>query len=233
MKRGIYITANDRVIEQAIALMNSIRLYDPDSPVILIPYDNNYQKIADLLSEKYGVILYPDLQLVEELAQKIYDIFGEKFFARPNQFRKQVCWFGELDQFLYIDTDIVVFEKIIDNLNFLDTYDFLCCDYQHKKGITDVFNPIVLEQGILLECLTVVFGLVKRIYSQNRNYIVLFKNVPLIQNILIFLKKPPINRLLIIPFSNEFPIDLILSALRVVKREIGGEVLIFNVRGIF
>jgi len=82
MKRGIYITANDRVIEQAIALMNSIRLYDPDSPVILIPYDNNYQKIADLLSEKYGVILYPDLQLVEELAQKIYDIFGEKFRIR-------------------------------------------------------------------------------------------------------------------------------------------------------
>ena len=128
MKRGIYITANDRVIEQALALMNSICLYDPDSPVILIPYDNNYQKIADLLSEKYGVILYPDLQLVEELAQKIYDIFGEKFFARPNQFRKQVYWFGELDQFLYIDADIVVFEKIIDNLNFLDTYDFLCCE---------------------------------------------------------------------------------------------------------
>jgi hypothetical protein len=178
--------------------------------------------------EKYGVILYPNLQLVEELAQKIYDIFGEKFFARPNQFRKQVCWFGELDQFLYIDTDIVVFEKIIDNLNFLDTYDFLCCDYQHKKGITDVFNPIVLEQGIFTENdLTGMFnggfGLVKRICSQNRNYMVLFKNVPLIQNILIFLKKPPINRLLIIPFSNEFPIDLILSALRVVKREIGGK----------
>jgi hypothetical protein len=35
MKRGIYITANDRVIDQAIALMNSIRLSDPDSPVHL------------------------------------------------------------------------------------------------------------------------------------------------------------------------------------------------------
>jgi len=55
MKRGIYITANDRVIEQAIALMNSIRLYDPDSPVILIPYDNNYQKIADLLPKNMAL----------------------------------------------------------------------------------------------------------------------------------------------------------------------------------
>ncbi len=42
--------------------------------------EDQIKAIADLLSEKYGVILYPDLQLVEELAQKIYDIFGEKFF---------------------------------------------------------------------------------------------------------------------------------------------------------
>lgn len=32
MSRGIYITANDRVTEQAIALLNSIRLHDVDTP---------------------------------------------------------------------------------------------------------------------------------------------------------------------------------------------------------
>jgi hypothetical protein len=151
MKRGIYITANDRVIDQSIALMNSIRRRDMSASVMLIPYDNNYQKIAEILGKKFDVTVYPDLQVVEELAQKIYGIFGEKFFARPNQFRKQVCWFGEFDQFLYIDTDIVVFEKIIENLNFLDTYDFLCCDYQHKQGIKNVFSPTVLKQGIFSE----------------------------------------------------------------------------------
>ncbi len=148
MNRGIYITANDKFTEQAIALLNSIRCYDKDTPVVLIPYDDNYQNIAQRLKTDYGVSLYGDLDFIERLSQKLYDIFGEGFFARPNQFRKQACWFGDFDQFLYIDTDIVVFEKIIDNLNYLDEYDFLCCDYQHAGGIANVFTNQVIEDGV-------------------------------------------------------------------------------------
>lgn len=148
MNRGIYITANDKFTEQAIALLNSIRYYDKDTPVVLIPYDDNYQNIAQRLKTDYGVSLYGDLDFIKRLSQKLYDIFGEGFFARPNQFRKQACWFGDFDQFLYIDTDIVVFEKIIDNLNYLDEYNFLCCDYQHAGGITNVFTNKVIEDGV-------------------------------------------------------------------------------------
>ncbi|MBE9168120.1 methionine synthase [Pleurocapsales cyanobacterium LEGE 06147] len=151
MSRGIYITANDKVTEQAIALLNSIRLYDPDTPVILIPYDDNYQAIAPLLANFFGVKLYPDLDFIDRLSQKLYEIFGEGFFARPNQFRKQACWFGEFDEFLYIDTDIVVFEKIIENLDYLQKYDFLCCDYQHSGGIKNVFTSKVIEDGVFTE----------------------------------------------------------------------------------
>ncbi|MDP8966517.1 MAG: alpha-1,3-mannosyltransferase family protein, partial [Cyanobacteriota bacterium] len=114
MTRGIYIIANDRVIEQAIALLNSIRVHDTDTPIVMIPYDDHYQAIAKLLTENYGVKLYEDLQFIERLSNQLHEIFGNKFFARPNQFRKQACWFGAFDEFLYIDTDIVVFEKIID-----------------------------------------------------------------------------------------------------------------------
>jgi hypothetical protein len=148
MSRGIYITANDKVTEHAIALLNSIRLYDPDTPVILIPYDDNYQAIAQLLSDSYGVKVYQDLDFIDRLSQKLYNIFGKNFFARPNQFRKQVCWFGEFDEFLYIDTDIVVFEKIIDNLDYFRDYDFLCYDYQHNAGIKNVFTSKVIEEKV-------------------------------------------------------------------------------------
>jgi hypothetical protein len=151
VKRGIYITANDKVIEQTIALLNSIRLFDPDTPIVMIPYDENYQAIAKLLSESYGVKVYEDLDFIQRISQKLYDIFGAQFFARPNQFRKQVCWFGEFDEFLYIDTDIVVFEKIIDNLDRFNNYDFLCCDYQYKAGIKNVFSPKILEENIFSE----------------------------------------------------------------------------------
>jgi hypothetical protein len=148
MSRGIYITANDRVTEQAIALLNSIRLYDSDTPIVLIPYDEQYHKIAQLLAESYGVKVYQDLAFIERLSQNLHDIFGTKFFARPNQFRKQACWFGEFDEFLYIDTDIVVFEKIIDNLTYLNDHDFICCDYQHKAGIKNVFTSKVIEERV-------------------------------------------------------------------------------------
>lgn len=148
MTRGIYITANDKVTDQAIALLNSIRLYDPDTPIVLIPYDDNYQKVANILGERFGVRVYEDLALVDRLSQRLHQTFGEKFFARANQFRKQACWYGEFNEFLYIDTDIVVFEKIIDNLDYLTDYDFLNCDYQHKGGITNVFTPKVLEAGV-------------------------------------------------------------------------------------
>lgn len=148
MKRGIYIIANDKVTEHAIALLNSIRLLDADTPIVLIPYDNNYHSIANTLSQYYGVQLYEDLDFIDRLSNKLHEVFGSKFFARPNQFRKQACWFGPFDDFLYIDTDIVVFEKIIDNLNYLATYDFICCDYQHLGGITNVFTPKVLEEKV-------------------------------------------------------------------------------------
>ncbi|WP_414527256.1 Npun_R2821/Npun_R2822 family protein [Nodularia chucula] len=151
MIRGIYIIANDRVTDQAIALLNSIRLYDADTPIVMIPYDENYHNIAETLNKYYGVTVYEDLEFIQRLSQNLHETFGGQFFARPNQFRKQACWFGPFDEFLYIDTDIVVFEKIIDNLNYLATTDFISCDYQHLGGIKNVFSPQVLTENVFTE----------------------------------------------------------------------------------
>jgi hypothetical protein len=159
MNRGIYITANDRATEQAIALLKSIRFYDSEIPVVLIPYDENYQHAAEALS-KFGVTVYEDLDFIDRLSHQLYEIFGEGFFARPNQFRKQACWFGAFDEFIYIDTDIVVFEPIANNLDYLKEYDFICADYQHAGGIANVFTPTVVEQGVFTEseCLEIFNG---------------------------------------------------------------------------
>lgn len=150
MSRGIYITANDNVTDQAIALLKSIRVHDTQTPVVLIPYDAQYRGVAEAL-QPYGVEVYGDLEFIDRLSTKLHDIFGDQFFARPNQFRKQACWYGSFDEFLYIDTDIVVFEKIIDNLNYLAEYDFICSDYQHAGGIKNVFTPAVFSEGVLTE----------------------------------------------------------------------------------
>ncbi|GAA6620301.1 Npun_R2821/Npun_R2822 family protein [Scytonema sp. NUACC26] len=151
MNRGIYIIANDKVTDHAIALLNSIRQHDKETSIVMIPYDDNYHNVAHMLGTYYGVKIYEDLEFIDRLSRKLHEIFGGKFFARPNQFRKQACWFGPFEEFLYIDTDIVVFEKIIDNLNYLADYDFICCDYQHAGGIKNVFSPKILEEKVFTE----------------------------------------------------------------------------------
>jgi len=149
MNRGIYIVANDKVLDNAIALLNSIRLYDRDVPIILIPFNQDYHTVAETLSLLHQVQVFPDLKLVEKLTETIGEIFDRDFLALPNKMRKLSVWFGPLDEFLYIDTDIVVFEKIADTLQKLADVDFFNCDYHYlSEGIRNVFSDYVKENQL-------------------------------------------------------------------------------------
>ncbi|AKG21022.1 Npun_R2821/Npun_R2822 family protein [Calothrix sp. 336/3] len=149
MTRGIYIVANDRVLENAVALLNSIRLYDPEVLIYMIPFNEEYQQLADIICNVHNVKIFPDLNLLNQFTQKIAEIFPPDFLALPNKMRKLAVWFGPLDEFLYIDTDIIVFEKIAENLNLLSQFDFLCCDFHYKsEGLRNVFSPLVAEENI-------------------------------------------------------------------------------------
>jgi len=145
MKRGIYIMANDAAIDNAIALLNSIRLFDTVSPVIMIPYDGRYKKLSNIVKSTFNVGLFEDLELVENIQKRVESIFGSKLFPRVNQFRKQASWFGPFDEFLYLDTDIVVFEKVIDNLKWLADHDFIAADYQYKLGNKYLFTDKIRD----------------------------------------------------------------------------------------
>jgi hypothetical protein len=150
MKRGIYILGNDWVKEDSIALVNSIRYYDPDVTIYLVPFNDQYQQLLECLQPK-GVELFPYLDKIEELSQTMADLFPEDFFPVKhgiNRLRKLNFWLGPLDEFLYIDTDIVVFDKIVDILQYLSEYEFLCCDYQHKGDLKNVFDRSIRELGI-------------------------------------------------------------------------------------
>ncbi len=147
-KRGVYIVANDRVAENAIALMSSLRLTDPDILVYLIPFNDDYHHVAERLSTLYNVQLFPDLDFLHSLTQKIGEIFPRDFLALPNKMRKLAAWFGPLDEFLYIDTDILFFTPVSDTLSYLDKAEFIWCDYHFKGGLEDVFSKVVPEQKI-------------------------------------------------------------------------------------
>ena len=146
--RGVYIVANDKVAENAVALLSSLRLYEPDIPVYLIPFNDEYHAVADRLSELYNVQRFPDLAFLSELTDKIGTIFPPDFLALPNKMRKLAAWFGPLDEFLYIDTDIVFFTPVSETLAYLDQADFIWCDYHFRGGLKDIFTEAVPQQGI-------------------------------------------------------------------------------------
>ena len=147
--RGVYIVANEKVGDNAIALLASLRRLDPDVPGFMIPFNDDYQTLFQTLNTAYRVQLFPDLAFLEAFTQKISDIFPRDFLALPNKMRKLAAWFGPLDEFLYIDTDILFFEPVSDTLAYLDQADFVCCDYHFKgRKLRDVFSPVVGERGI-------------------------------------------------------------------------------------
>ncbi|MEL6260026.1 MAG: Npun_R2821/Npun_R2822 family protein [Cyanobacteria bacterium J06626_6] len=159
MMRGVYIVANDKVKENAIALMSSLRLHTPNIPVYLIPFNEDHHAVSERLAELYSVQLFPDLDFLESLTQKIGEIFPRDFLALPNKMRKLAAWFGPLDEFLYIDTDILFFTPVTDTLNYLNSADFIWCDYHYKRGLEDVFSEVVPQQQIFThEALKDVFN---------------------------------------------------------------------------
>jgi hypothetical protein len=152
MSRGIYIVANDRVYDPAIALLSSLRLHNPDIPVYMVPFDQNYEQIGAVLSENFEVQLFPDLSFLEQLTQDIADIFPRDFLKLPNKMRKLAVWFGPLDEFVYIDTDILLFQSIQTSLDYLQNADFFACDFQQKgRGLAEVFTQTVVEQNLFTE----------------------------------------------------------------------------------
>jgi hypothetical protein len=180
MKSGIYILANDKVIDHTIALINSIRFYDQDTPIVMIPYNDNYQQIAKVISQFPHVAIYDNSDLIQHFSEQVTKICGENFFDRSNLLRKLLCWFGPFDEFLYIDTDIVVLDKIINNLSYLTEYDFVCYDYQHTGGICEVFNPAIQENNIfddneLKDVFNSGFWISKKVIQNTFTYLILIK----------------------------------------------------------
>ncbi|MEL6332337.1 MAG: hypothetical protein AAFQ76_07095, partial [Cyanobacteria bacterium J06626_26] len=123
MVRGVYIVANQKVGENAIALLASLRRHDPDVPVYMIPFNDDYQPLYQKLNRLYQVQLFPDLAFLDSFTQTISEIFPRDFLALPNKMRKLAAWFGPLDEFLYIDTDILFFEPVSHTLAYLDRAD--------------------------------------------------------------------------------------------------------------
>jgi hypothetical protein len=146
-RQGIYILGNDRIIDDAIAFMNSVQQHAPNYPVALIPYDTHYHNLARILRDRYGVEVFEDRALFDEIDRHTQALLGWK----PPMCRKFACWSGPFDEFIYFDTDILVFQDQADLFDLLTEYDIVTCAEGRYTGIQDVFTEQVLMRNLFTQ----------------------------------------------------------------------------------
>lgn len=145
---GVYFSANDAVYEWAVAFLNSFRAYNHNLRLILIPFNEQCEKLLQL-KQQYDFEVYSDpvfqqLEAIGEAFELGYAPTG------PYWFRRYASFWGPLDRFMYLDARQVVLadlKPLIESLDRLE-FDFLyydcALDQVYESGS---FRQTILRQG--------------------------------------------------------------------------------------
>ncbi len=115
---GVYFLANDAVLDQTIAFLNSFRRYNPTGNLCLIPFDDAISNVSSL-RHRYGFSMWPDDDVLRQC-----DSISQLFHGRRlGHYRKLAVWTGPFDRFIYIDCDTVVLGGFDRIFGVLDRFD--------------------------------------------------------------------------------------------------------------
>lgn len=120
LRRGVYFLANDRVINLAIAFLNSFRSRNPTFPLCLIPFNDRVDCLLRLQAH-FVFSVWRDQSML-----RCCDQISTQFHNRvAGLYRKLAIWGGDYDEFLYIDCDTVVLENVEFAFPFLSDFGFV------------------------------------------------------------------------------------------------------------
>ena len=165
MVDGIYILANDVVLDQLVALINSIeRNIGTDMPICVVPYNDDTQRSRTATQPYPQVQWFDDEALLtkwETFATQIwqahptaFDRWGERGVSGVNRMgmhRRFCCFDGPFDRFIYLDADILAMNSFDLLFNSLDEYDFVTYDFQYKD-LTHVYDVTSERLSEVFEC---------------------------------------------------------------------------------
>jgi hypothetical protein len=117
--KGIYLLANDAVVDRAVALINSITAVDRSLPICVIPFDNATAKLRSRLNRH--VQFYEDVEFLHRCDQISVSIHHMRF----GHFRKLAIWRGPFEAFIYIDVDALLIGGIEYIYSLLNEFDIL------------------------------------------------------------------------------------------------------------
>ena len=153
MTDGIYILANDVVVDQLIALVNSIRKNsEKNYPICVIPYDDRLQKTRQYVDSKNNVELLEDESLInrwEKFSTQIWERHptaiahwqakGIEGVNRMGMHRRFCAFEGPFERYIYLDADTLAVGDLDNIFKHLDSFDWVVYDFQYKD-LSHVFN---------------------------------------------------------------------------------------------
>lgn len=130
---GVYFLANDGILDLAIAFLNSFRMYNPDLPLCLIPFNADFGRIYALL-QKYQFSVFSATGVLRRCDQ-----ISVRFHGRVlGHYRKLAIWEGPFERFVYVDSDTVALGSFEPVFGLLNAYDFLATHSNiaaHRKWV--------------------------------------------------------------------------------------------------
>ena len=104
---AVVIVANDKFIDYVIPFLESFRESNPSIRLIAIPFDSDFEKTARLADVYQFEVYQGSFDTVDYLSSFI---FNNNYLK--NRMRKLIAFELDLDEFLYIDTDIIVRQSV-------------------------------------------------------------------------------------------------------------------------
>ena len=101
---GIYCLANDVVIEWFEAFIRSYQLQNAALPLTVIPFNGNITRLKSLQARFH-------FEILDEAQCGHFDALANQVMGNDRlagAYRKFACFFGPYDEFLFLDSDIVV-----------------------------------------------------------------------------------------------------------------------------
>ena len=142
--RGIYLVANRKSSEHCHNLIYSIRQCGCRLPIRVIPYGGEPLRLERSFEDV--VMVSPDdfpaegRAFAAELRRRIPQ-------CNPGMLQRFLCWFGEFDEFLYSDNDIVALMNWEELFPYLADYELVHADLEYQtRGKFNLHQPERFEQ---------------------------------------------------------------------------------------
>jgi hypothetical protein len=142
---GVYFSANDVVYDWAIAFLNSFRTFNPNLKLILIPFNEECNRLLQLQDRyKFEVYLDPSFDRLEAIG-RAFELGHTP--TGPYWFRRYAAFWGPCDRFMYLDARQVVLADLTPLITALDELNFEFLHYDCE--IDQVYEPGKFRQQLL------------------------------------------------------------------------------------